>query len=319
MKIIFLAADIGGSGYYRIKLPVKYISKIGVEGIYKEAPIYTTELEEADIVILQRQSNKELIKWIENFRKQGKKVFHDLDDDYFSISYNNPSVRYWSTTNLMNLKSISQVCNGLIVSTDFLKERVKSFNDNVKVFGNYLEKVSYAVRPKNDIIRIGWFGSNSHSTDFSYDILSALQDVKKHFKHKVRFIFGGWKPQNSILKINQFCPWVTPDSYLNFLNSLHIDIGLIVVQDTKFNHSKSIIKCLEYIECGILPVASNVFPYSSIKGLPLISNTYQAWKTGLINIIENIEKRDSIISEIKRNIGNYYIADNIYKYKEVIE
>jgi len=106
--------------------------------------------------------------------------------------------------------------------------------------------------------------------------------------------------------------------YLQRLNDLEIDIGLIPLADNEFNRCKTDIKWVEYSTLGIPAVISDVPVYYEAKSRGLgvmVSNDPAAWYNAIVDLIENPEKRYSIGQAAREYIlKNRIIEKHVHKY-----
>ena len=200
---------------------------------------------------------------------------------------------------------------------EYLKKKLTSLNFDVKVIPNLVEIPSYQPIP-HDKIRIGYAGSSSHVGDFSQKLLYSLKKLFNRYSDKLELVCFGYVPP----ELNQFAyviNGVTPDKYLDTLNYVNFDIGLIPLADTEFNKSKSNLKWLEYSICNTSCVASDVPCYSEIEdGVTGIKIRDDKWYDTLEHLINDSEYRNRIASQSYDYVMNHYTWRNaMYKQSRV--
>ena len=199
--IYYLVKAMDACFFYRIKGPSKYLERdFGwkcyfdlIDDVLEKAlngeptsKIKESRLEflkKADIVVIERgtdQSHLDLVKYIKKVLK--KPIIFEGDDIYFDkIPESNTGYRYFQTRS-ETIKEIISICDGMTVSTDFLKKFYSAYNDNIKVFNNYFDFEFYdkCEIGKNEII-----ASIYRTSEKIEEFENKFPESKSEFKEEV--------------------------------------------------------------------------------------------------------------------------------------
>jgi len=257
MNLLFATADPSGCGYYRSHLPAGFLAQHynvthfdGTQEHFTFAP--------DTIIMLQRAISPLFDTFLSMAKPNGQKIVYDLDDNLWEIGYHNPAKGAYTPPVLRLLERILSKVDAVTVSTEPLKRYISRFHDNIHVIPNM---VPYSAPPEKGLrLRIGWAGSNTHTNDFDFTLLKALERLKK--EEDIDIVFFGWTPPYLSHTV-QYVPFVRPADYYAKLQELNYDIGLIPCAPTVFNASKSNVKFLEYSMLGAVSVASDVITYNT--------------------------------------------------------
>ena len=98
----------------------------------------------------------------------------------------------------------------------------------------------------------------------------------------------GWCPQQ-LKDIVEYHESVDVEKYEMALQDLRLDVAIAPLLNSKFNHSKSNLKWLEYSACGVPTIASDVVTYAEIDDghTGMLENTQQDWYGALTHLIDN--------------------------------
>jgi len=324
MKLLFVAADFGGSSWYRIIQPAGLSKEIYEDSMWslpERLPL--PYLKEADLLIIQRQCADQAYKSTQNLLKMNKVIVSEIDDNLWSIPQNTPAMsKFWTKERIKGFEDILKISHAVTVSTPRLAKIIKEYNDNVFVLPNLVVFDRAYIKPEYGKIRIGWAGSDTHLGDFTDDIQQALLDIKEKYKDKVDIFMFGVTPPKLFTKVT-FYPFVAPHLYLATLQKIGLDIGLVPNNDNAFNSCRSNVKFLEYSSVGAATVASNIESYrdsitNGQNGI-LVKNSKKHWFKAIQDLIENNDTRNLMaekayrycyekfsVQENKKNYNVYY-------------
>lgn len=254
----------------------------------------------ADVCVFQYASAFLLIQKIQDLiirEKMPKIIVSDFDDDLFNIEPSNPAYRNFGIEECWyervsgsekiwlwkdkekdfdierNKYILEETSKALIVSdviTVSNKNIAKSFerlNENIVVLENNIqpvEMVGYLNAKKKEFPSqtiIGWQGSDSHYKDIA-GIIKVLERVQKKYGKNVKFRFFGARLDELYKNLDyEILPWIKPHLFFDRFSTYLFDIGVIPLEDNRFNRCKSNIKWLEYSYYGIPSVVADVTPY----------------------------------------------------------
>lgn len=153
-------------------------------------------------------------------------------------------------------RHLAKMADGIIVSTPYLADVYEEYNDSVYVCRNSIDPWDWRDIPReeDDILRIGFAGSLSHTFDAPL-VKKALKWAMR--QRGVEVYWLGFPPPAWSGKV---IPW--NDDLNEYRRSLGIlDVGLCPLQRTDWNNCKSDIKAMEYAMAGAMPVVSRTEPF----------------------------------------------------------
>lgn len=273
---IMFQADHGGCCYYRAKLPCKFTGAFVTDRFSQQTHPETHELLAytglGQRSVFQRPNNPNILRAIYHLRTQGFSVGAELDDDIFSISYQNPAHKGWGKDKQRYLGECLKLAEFVTTSTPELAKIIEKRNKNVIVIPNALDQTIVPVPNRdNEILTVGWAGSWSHEVD--------LQVVRPLFKilikdKNVRVIFFGYDPMQPENKVEgkhffqdgiyEFIPW-TKDMKEHYENISCLDIAFAPLVDNAFNRSKSNLKWIEHASQKTPVIVSQSPAYSTVQ------------------------------------------------------
>jgi len=253
----------------------------------------------SDVVVWQALDFRHSLELFEDMRQRHQKPFLMEIDDYVAdvpvtneahSGYRPGSIRYQVATAQM------RGSDGIIVSTPYLAERYREFNDRIYVIPNSIDlKAWKAPKPKkSDRIRIGWIGSGAHSADLEM-VAPVIEEVtRKHPKAWFYCIHGVPEIYKDMPKVYWTHKWATINLYPRAMASYRFDIGIAPLVDNNFNRGKSNLRWLEYSALKIPTVASPLPDFkrviqSGVNGY--LANSLDEWKDSLCALIEDEDHR----------------------------
>jgi len=306
----------------------------------------------ADIIFIPRLSEGRLIHAMEGFRKLGKRVVTDWDDNIFKVNPLSPSYRQFGTEEIrwkmddgslldgwIDKKNIDLEKNRLtqkalvegieysdafIVTGEGLKEAYSPYHKNIYVCPNSIDLKLWKRMPlkEHEGVRMGWFGGNSHYEDWRTICAPILKNFMSTNPNVTLVIMGEQWP--SLLdgidpKRVEFHQWVHIEAYPYKAALLDLDFAVIPLVDNEFNRGKSPVKWLEMAALEIPSVTSFVKPYSEVmdlvpdNGIFIEGNSASSWYEGMTTLARNADLRKSIGSAARLTAEKFYNADDTWK------
>jgi glycosyltransferase involved in cell wall biosynthesis len=360
MKILFIpeSGDAWRSGiwFHRVSAPATALSERGHHvrqlsmGVFRE-----DDYEWPDVVIMGRTyyQGHEPLKVMREFQKRGKRVLYDMDDDFWRVDKNNPSVTV-SNAQKDQFESLLKQADAAITPCPELVKVLKKFNKNVFFCPNGIDFKVYQ-KPINrdpmvkDELVIGYMGGSSHWGDLGmvidaleelstrHDFVFALYGVcgaliEDEMYHYQRYLSMNVQPERNAYfksaldmydKLNRIRmihrPFAPPELHPTVLSRMSIDIGLAPLESKKFNENKSAIKMYEYAATGAVTIASDVGAYRHETNYRA-KNTTKDWVKKLEKLIVDKEFREKTYKEQfdfvykHRNIGGVSDLDKPEKH-----
>jgi processive 1,2-diacylglycerol beta-glucosyltransferase len=316
-KILFIYTNNVGVAYYRMYCFAKKMSELGIadtrfypswdpnrlfspnweEKIWENIPDLANSANWADVIVCQYVSTPEGVSFVESIKDHDKKILMEVDDlfsnvPYYSMAYENnmPGDRqdYWASRQLL-------ASDGVITTTDFLRNQYLKFNPKVYVVPNCIDFDLWQTNGivHNNKVRVGWIGGATHELDLKlvkdviYDIVDKRSDIEFTI---VSAPPPSWHKHENINLIEH---WETIDKYPKYVSSLHFDIGMVPLRDNMFNRGKSNLRYLEYSAMGIPSIASSVEPFKK-DFCGLRANSDSDWYNAILDLSNNEEVRSAL-------------------------
>ena len=250
-----------------------------------------------------------------DIRRIKARFIYALDDNFLNLDP--AELDFKLTIGIFDaVKYFLSNADGIIVTTDGLKEQFSGYNSQIFVVPNMLDERLFSLAPvkfkSQDTIILGYMGTNTHDADLKL-VIPAIRKVMKTFPGQIKFQVLGVTTKEETLRLlealpaeviqleasmrsyDQFVPW--------FQENVRWDIGLCPLLDTPFNRCKSDIKHLDYAAAGIPGIYSRVMAYeSTVQHLAtgyLTDNSVDAWVEGIQRLIEDVDLRSQIAAKAR--------------------
>lgn len=275
----------GGSGWARLGQYIEWLEHFEKEVItgvltWKEDRFYIRdvhgELQDVDMIIMQRLMHDSLAEHILKARAIGQVVINDLDDWYWGLDPANDAFlsshpKTNPRENRDHYKKVLASSTLVTVSTPYLADRIKSFvHCPIVIHENTVDVERFITRKhtSSSVPTVGWVGATSHrSSDLEImkgiiNPLLANNEIK--FQHSGRYPSAPSVASKLGLHDDQVITLDAVDAR-DYPRLLNMDIGIAPLRDTPFNHAKSDIKLLEYSASGIPWVGSSLSAYEGLR------------------------------------------------------
>ncbi len=296
-----------GVAYIRDILPFTHPSNASAFEV-----TYSREFSPADVILVERawkpgltlQQAETLVQQVRRSKRPGGKksspcLVYSIDDNLLDLE----------AVLLPSRQAVRFFCrhaDGILVSTNYLKERLQRLNPNIYVIPNTLDERLYTSEGKsmlgshqsNKMLTIGFMGTFTHDADLML-VLQALRTVLRRHLGIAQLQLVGGIANHGLLQLFQGLPVQVRHpsaenaTYPNFIpwmqKNFMWDIGIAPLENTPFTRSKSDIKFLDYSALGIPGIYSRVPSYTNtIKHLEtgwLAENTPAAWIEALESLL----------------------------------
>lgn len=316
MKVVFYGNN-SGARYWRFVSPAKYMARLGVEVRIPDGGMSGEDLSWADIIIIQGLVDRNLLAMVYAFQQEhGKKVVVEFDD-WINVERHSPHFIEHQAKQVPETMKISMGFADMITTTtEYLANKFRRFNRNVKVLPNFIDPDLYLIEPKlngGDKVRISWAGSMTHIKDLEM-IRPSLNKVLKKYPN-VEIVFMGDPRLKDMFPDSRVSalPGVgtlKDGTYPRSLFGQRVDIGLAPIRDSEFNRCKSNIKPMEYGMMGVPCVASNVEPYKYFpEDTILRASNNGEWFSHLCKLIDSKTYRKTIGGNMKQYLLENFMLD----------
>lgn len=322
MKVLALAADNGGCGFYRMRAPAAEAAKLGVDvtvadGFEAEAvrhPNGMTDVleikEDVDVMIFQRPLDNAMTSAIKQAKKQGITTIVELDDDFSMVHQNNVArgAMDGEASGHKWVETAASLADHVIVSTPQLLKYAR--HGRASVLRNCVPDSIFdtsIAKSDQEWPRIGWTGTvQTHPMDLQQTkgaVGTILRDNKLPFN-----VIGDGQQVHRFLNLDKDTEvystgWV--DLALYYENVYRfLDIGIVPLEMSPFNEAKSALKGLEYAALGIPFVASPTREYIRMEahGIGKTAKTPGEWRKHLQRMIDRPSETERIANEARDRI-----------------
>lgn len=246
---------------------------------------------------------------VQTFKANGAKIVYDTDDAQ-DIHPHKDEKRSGIEEHLDSYFYLLKNADLITTTTEQLKEHLQQFTDRpIKVLPNCIDPDLFPKRKKENKIKIGFAGSDSHIPDLEELIVPVIKKLKE--KYDIYFETFGFQ-------VGTF-KWKRPKpvwEYYKGLSELGADIAICPLRDTQFNRSKSPLKFLEYSMVGSAVLASKRYPYvGEMKEEWLVED--DQWYEKLEQLILDKKKKEEIAQEQKTWVlENRDIKDKVKEWEK---
>jgi glycosyltransferase involved in cell wall biosynthesis len=306
----------------------------------------------ADIIFVPRLAEGRLITVMDHFRKLGKKVVTDWDDNIFCINPLSPSYRQFGTEEIRWKMEDGNVIDGWIdgknidleknritqkaivegfsfadaffVTGEPLKRAYTPYNSNISILPNSVDLKLWKRIPlqPHTGVRMGWFGGNSHYEDWRAIIAPLLTNFMQ-LNPQVTLVIMGEKWDSLLTTLDpkrvEWHPWVHIEAYPYKAVALDLDFAVIPLVDNTFNNGKSPIKWLEMGALDVPCVTSFVEPYTGLldlvkdNGIFVEDNSASGWYEGMTLLAKDALLRKRMGEAAHETVERFYNADKTWK------
>lgn len=280
-------------------------------------------VDNSDIIVICRMRYDEALnQMITHAHAQGKKVFFDIDDMVFDISYthlimrtlaqelNNPGAWDHWFAYIGRIGTALKMCDGGITTNSYLAKRMEEFAGfPVKIVPNFMnqqqleisdrifeEKMKSGFARTNDI-HLGYFsGTPTHTHDF-HMMGSALTSIMLD-DPRVKLLVVGFLEMGAELEpVRDRIEFYGLHDFINLQRVMSlVEINLVPLRDNGFTNCKSELKYFEAAAVGTLSVATPIHSYAT---------AIQEGKTGFLARSTNWEEKIRLMMDNIDNMGNY--------------
>jgi len=229
---------------------------------------------------------------------------------------------------------LTKLADAVVTGSHYLAEWAEKHNKNVFIVPTSIPFASYSKYTKNyqsaGKLVIGWLGNAPAHLENLKSLVPVFQiliDEKIIFK----FVLVGSLGDKKIYDIFNSIPgleiqfidslaWENPENIARKIQKF--DIGLMPLTNTAWNQGKCAFKAIEYMACGVAPIASavgeNVYLIQDGEN-GFLANNNQDWAEKIKNLYKNKESLALIGQRARLTIKDKYsFAANIPKIIKII-
>lgn len=339
MTIYVFPADVTGCGYYRLIWPARALQKAGhdvklilpeergkmMQATMRDGKIVDVNIPPgADVIVLQRVTNRYLAQSIPIIRAKGVAVVVDTDDDLTCVHPANPAFNNLHPRNgnrdhsWENTLRSCDAATLVTVSTPELAERYGKRTPARVLYNMIPERLLKIQHRDSDIV--GWAGSlHSHPTDLQ----ELGPSIAQHLQAGGKFRIIG--PVSGI----QQALGVPPATVIEHTGIMQLEtyplgvatlgIGLAPLADSRFNKSKSWLKMMEYAAVGVPCIGSPRAEYTRIHklGVGLLAKNANAWRQQIRKLLREPNLRQDLSDRGREVVKSHTIEGNAWRWLEI--
>lgn len=335
--IVVCPSDETGCGKYRMIWPAEALQAEGkAVSIQKRPRILTNQAEtpprvldvmlppKTKAIVFQRPGSYQITEIIPILRNRGIKVIIDMDDDLETIHPLNPAYSYYNPEVSPNrnwnwAKKACDLADVVTATTEALLEKYASKTKGILIPNCIPQRFLEIESKPNELVTVGWAGwVKTHPDDLQITHGAVNEALSKQ---NARFMAIGDKDIFNKLQVRNryphvYQPGVSFDEYPETISQL--DIGIVPLADTPFNHGKSWLKALEYASLGVAPVVSPTPDNMRLveQGGAYVARSPKIWRDSIRNLIVNEEERLDLIKRARDVASKWTIESNTWRWYE---
>lgn len=290
-----------GCAYIRLMLPLGHPANADSLTI-SAGKTYSS----ADVVIVDRTwypgispaAARDLVR---RTRSEGSALVYSIDDNLLDLKPQGFNRWPFTTDELMTVRYFARAADGVIVTTDLLKERLSRLNPNIFVVPNSLDERLWEKRPitaaggpiASQRKTIGYMGTATHDADLMM-VAQGLRNVLRKYANSLELQLVGAVADPAVIEAFAGLPIRIVDvgdnvEYPAFarwmVENIKWDLAIAPLENDVFTRCKSDIKFLDYSAVGIPGIYSQGPVYGrTVRHLDtgyLANNDPQSWTDAL--------------------------------------
>lgn len=270
-EILFIGNGRSPICWYRIAVPAMFLGCdwIGVDdnlnmgtGIVRGGTQFP-DFDNYKLIIWQQPRSSAAITLMKKLQDDGKKVIIDCDDYLEGVrkskDHDFKNEKTFSKKEMDKWARIMRMADGLILSTEWLRNKYKEYNENIWVCKNGLDLGRYAKdRAEHPGVNIGWCGATGHTMAFQ-NVMEAIERVMKELPY-TNFISIGQPFANALVERGiephrlVSVPWTSIELYPNAMTMF--DIALAPARESNWYRAKSQLRYYEAAATGAATVGT---------------------------------------------------------------
>jgi glycosyltransferase involved in cell wall biosynthesis len=263
-QVLFLTQsdDTLPSVRFRVLPYLKRAEEDGLEALRLRAPktffgrmVFYARLPSAESIVIQKRlpGNWEIAL----IRRRCRRLVYDFDDAVWASHPNarRPGCEAGEKRNLERLLEVCRRSDLVVAGNEYLAGKVGEAAEKVAVLPTPIDTETYKPGPagagRSGRPVVGWMGA-SCNLFFLPDVLDALESLRDVAEFRVISDEPAGLEEKPAVR---FLRW-SPEKELEQLRAM--DVGLMPLTDDEYTRGKCGFKLLQYMACGVVPVASDV-------------------------------------------------------------
>lgn len=281
MKVAVVPDDAGAVGYYRQLWPAQAVqalhpdwdirpyrpNSLKIREVYGKRGVQVSgvDFRDLDLIVLQRVGTANEVSMIKALQARGIAVLLDIDDALHCIPKSNAAWPLWNKDpecHWSHLEKAARLADLVTVTTGALAKHYGKHN-RVEKIPNFLPDIGYPRVPEgtgeNSPIVIGWAGSRHVHADDLKVVGGALKAVLDENEDVCVKIVGDaqWAARQLQVPRSRLIDAGHTSLSEYYPTLAGTDIGIVPLEDNRFNQAKSWLKAMEYMGAGAHVIASD--------------------------------------------------------------
>lgn len=261
-RILFIGISRSAVCHYRCRLPAEAMGAdwIGVnENFGGETGncFRLPKIDDYDTVVCQQAHGYKWEDRIDRLHRKGARVLYETDDYLHGIrglTYH-ASAKHFTPALMREYDRAMAMCDEVIVSTQFLKERYRKINPHVTVCRNGIDTGRYAWRkPERGYVTVGWAGATGHDGALKRWLAGGVLDAMEAHPTSRLLVVGQPSLAGEALdRLGKYrvlgVPWGPLETYPTAMAGA--DVMLAPTEQDKWYRGKSDLRWLEASALGV--------------------------------------------------------------------
>lgn len=331
--LAIIPAKVDGCAYHRVQVPLVNLKGFDLTQVIQLDAVSDLQLKAFDIVWFNRLNGiGEPLKQIERLKRIGIPYVVDFDDNWTLPQEHILYEQYKQNKTPEMLLELLKNAAYVLVTHDYLANKVKTFNKKVAVLPNAIDpeqpQWQTPTKVKETHTAFGWCGGITH-----WDDLAMLrQSLKRvHADNKMHLVIGGysdttvwnhiknWFGNNGRYNKTLCVPGKDVYNYGSIYD--YMSTVLIPLKNTEFNRCKSELKMLEAGFKKKAVIVSNIHPYTNVitdKNCLTVGDGQHNWFKHMSRIQRSKDLEQDLAAQLYEDIKIRYHINTVNKIREQI-
>lgn len=330
MKVYVLPADLHGCGHYRLIWAAEALhaqgldvtvlppaKESGIAAKTEDMPDGTQRVvsisvpADADVLVVQRPAHPLQAQMIDILRQNRVAVVIDMDDDMSSIHAGNiayHAYRHSNERSPLSWRWAMECCKRatMVTTSTAQLQKVYAKHGRGRVIDNYVPEATLRYESV-ETDGFGWSGTTlTHPADLQVTVPTVQRLLDEGFPFKV---VGGRSKVRQSLRLIQEVDYTGSVGLQDWIRTIGetYSVGMIPLEASAFNTSKSRLKGIEHMAAGVPWVASPREEYRRLtreSGCGFLASTPKEWYSQLKRLLT-----DDVLRKEEIEKGRQYMQD----------
>lgn len=298
-----------------VEFTVSQTLPVRTDATWRKNVIGVGDIGEVDVLVLQRPLSQVVADAIPFFQRLGIAVVVDMDDDFNHLQINHMARHLYNPkrNSMENWEHLLTACRRADLVTTSTPALAEVYGrEHCIVIPNCVPGWYLEVQPENERTgdTIGWSGyTTMHPGDLRV-VGGAIADCVSKGAH-LHIVGNGLGVKKEVGVDRPYCVSgpVPLEDYPQAI--AEFDVGVVPLEENRFNASKSYLKGLEYASVGVPFVASPSPEYQVLSrgGIGELADSPKRWKQILREFLDDAGLREEYGEAVKDAVNESYTYD----------